>query len=76
MATQAEVKTRIADPGNGFNGLIEPITDIPGNYAGDPSLSIAISLKRIADALHNPSSTGSVLWWLEQIACAADAARS
>ena len=39
--------------------------------------SIAISLKRIADAMDNPGSEkGSILWWLETIASAANAGRS
>ena len=44
------------------------------------STSIAISLKRIADALDSSDSggrpQGSVLWWLENIASAANAGRS
>jgi hypothetical protein len=43
-------------------------------------LSIAISLKRIADAFDSSESggrvQGSVLWWLESIASAANAGRS
>lgn len=37
------------------------------------ALSTAISLKRIADALDSPRSQGSVLYFLEQIASAANA---
>jgi hypothetical protein len=33
-------------------------------------LSIAISLKRIADAMNSQAAEGSVLYWLEQIAFA------
>lgn len=43
-------------------------------------LSSAISLKRIADALDSSDAggkpQGSVLWWLEMIASAANAGRS
>lgn len=36
------------------------------------SISIAISLKRIADALDSESPRGSVLYYLEQLASAAN----
>jgi hypothetical protein len=38
-------------------------------------LSSAISLKRMADAMTGPSVQGSVLYWLETIADAANAGR-
>ena len=38
--------------------------------------SIAISLKRIADAMDGQRPEGSVVWWLEQVASAANAGRS
>lgn len=50
----------------------------PGEH--EIALSQAISLKRIADALDSSESggrpQGSVLWWLETIASAANAGRS
>jgi hypothetical protein len=41
------------------------------------AISQAISLKRIADSFNNAGSEqGSVLWWLENLASAANAGRS
>lgn len=52
----------------------------PDAWAGGDGLepfviSAAISLKRIADALDSESAKGSVLWWLENIASAANGGR-
>ena len=36
------------------------------------AIAQAVSLKRIADAMHNPGQAhGSILWWMEIIASAA-----
>lgn len=65
--------------------LIEKGSALGANLTGLPSeheieLSKAISLKRIADALDSSDDggrpQGSVLWWLETIASAANAGRS
>lgn len=57
-------------------GVLEPGAAARPDDDGVVALSTAISLKRIADALDHQSVKGSVLYWLEQIASAANAGRS
>lgn len=64
-----------------FLSSVEPmVVDAAGDenlpLASFAALSTAISMKRIADALDSESVKGSVLYWLEIIASAANAGRS
>ncbi len=74
-----ELLELIEDMLNG-NRRLEPETKPLTNPGEATMYSIAISLKRIADALDSSESggrpQGTVLWWLEMIASAANAGRS
>lgn len=60
-----------------LDGKFEPeAKDIVSSQADAALVSIAVSLKRIADAFNSSNDEGSVLWWLEMLATAAHAGRS
>lgn len=61
-----------------LDGKMEPEARNINTSPSDAALvSIAVSLKRIADTFdNNGSDKGSVLYWLEMIASAANAGRS
>ncbi len=69
---------RLEDAARSEHRIDSAWTDAP--FEGEVATSIAISLKRIADAFDSSESggrvQGSVLWWLETIASAAQAGRA
>jgi hypothetical protein len=73
--------SREDDPTHPFDGKFEPeAKDIITSQSDAALVSIAVSLKRIADAFDSSDSggrpQGSVLWWMETMASAANAGRS